>query len=129
DGTIIPVTTWSLATVKSQLGSSLTNVKFLLMAVSSSEDPLARAWLTDANAADSPLDITRSRWTGLYSKISAVGDNATAATATNSSQLYTTNASEQTSFSYIASGGTGSAEAGATLNGQSPFPIESVTPA
>ena len=127
DGMVIMVTNWSLPLVKATYNNSLTNVKFLLMAVTTSDDTLKRAWLTDANPSGTPQDITGSRWSGIYARISAVGDQATAATFTNSTQVYVTNATESSSFSYIASGG-GTVDA-SSLGGWSPFPIEIENPA
>jgi len=127
DGTVITVTNWSLPLVKATYNNSLLNVKFLLAAVTTSDDTLKRAWLTDANPTGAPADITQSRWSGIYSKISNVGDLATAATFTNSSQVYITNATESSSFTAIASGG-GSLDA-STLGGSSPFPLEIENPA
>lgn len=122
DGTVMQVTNWNVNLVRANFNNSLVNVKFLLASVTASDDALRRAWLTDANAADSPTDITGSRLTQIYSKVDQVGANAAAATATNSSQAYVTNSSDATSFSFIASGG-GSLDA-STLGGASPFPIE-----
>ncbi len=127
DGTVITITNWSLPLVKATYNNSLLNVKFLLAAVTASDDTLKRAWLTDANPAGAPVDITQSRWSGIYSKISNVGDLATAATFTNSTQSYVTNTAEPSSFSAIASGG-GSLDA-STLGGSSPFPLEIENPA
>ena len=126
-GTVIPVTNWSLQTVTNKLNHSLLNVKFLLAAVTTSDDPLRRASLTDATSIDTPTDQSGSRLTQIYSKISEVGGEATAATFTNSSQVYITNASAVTSYSYIASGG-GQLDA-STLGGAAPFPIEIENPA
>ena len=127
NGTVIPVTNWSLQTVTNNFNHSLLNVKFLLAAVTASDDPLRRAWLTDASSSDTPTDQSGSRLTQIYSKISEVGGEATAATFTNSSQVYITNASAVTSYSYIASGG-GQLDA-STLGGAAPFPIEIENPA
>jgi hypothetical protein len=129
NGISIQVTNWNVGLVRTNFDATNTfaTVKFLLMAVTSSTDPLRRAWLTDATAGDTPLDVTGSRWTQIYSKVSAVGDQAAAATFTNSTQTYVTNSSEPTAFSYIASGG-GQLDA-STLGGASPFPLESEVPA
>ena len=127
NGTVVTVTNWSLPTVRAAYNNSLANVKFLLAAVTSSDDTLRRAWLTDASAGDTPTDQSGSRLGQIYTKISLIGANAAAATLTNSSLVYITNANESTSFSYIASGG-GQLDA-STLSGASPFPIESENPA
>jgi len=129
NGMTIQVTNWNISVVRTNLDATNTfaTVSYLLMAVTASTDPLRRAWLTDSTASDSPVDVTGSRWTQIYSKVSAVGDQAAAATFTNSTQTYVTNSSEPTAFSYIASGG-GQLDA-STLSGASPFPLEGEAPA
>jgi hypothetical protein len=128
-GTVIPVTNWNLNLVRTNFNTtnSLANIKFILAAVTASDDPVRRAWLTDATSSDTPTDQTGSRLTLIYSKISEIGADAAAATFTNSSQVYITNSNDATSYSYLASGG-GSLDA-STLSGASPFPIELEAPA
>jgi len=128
NGTVITVNNWNFGLVKTNFNNSFLNVKFLLAAVTDSTDPLRRAWLTDATSTDIPTDQSNSRLTQIYSKIAQAGAEAAAATFTNtSSQVYITNSSDSTSFTYIASGG-GQLDA-STLGGASPFPIEIENPA
>jgi len=128
-GTVIPVTNWNLALVRTNFNTtqSLAGIKFILAAVTDGTNVLAnrRAWLTDGNQGDAPTDVTGSRLGQIISKITLVGANAAAATFTNSSQSYVTNASEPTAYTAIVSGGLDVSN----LGGSAPFPVESDAPA
>jgi len=128
NGTVIPVNNWDLNLVKAQNNNSLANVKFLLLAVTEVSDSTKRVWMSDASSGDTPTDITGSKWSQLYSRISSVGAVAAAATASNTtSQTWVTNKNDTSSYTYVASSG-GEQEV-TTISGISPFPIEGGIPA
>jgi hypothetical protein len=127
NGTVITVTNWNLNQVKAQYNNSLLNVKFLLAAATSSDDTVRRAWLTDVGTSDTPTDQTGSRMSQILSKITLAGNNATAGSATNSSQVWITNSTDLTSWTYAAS--TEGSLDPSNLGGSAPFAIEIENPA
>jgi len=127
DGTVITVSNWDLAQVRANYNNSLANVKFLLTAVTASSNAVPRVWLTDANSAGTPTDISGSKFSGLYSKISFIGGQAQSFTITNSQEIYIVPPSDVSSYTYIVSQ-PGQLDPG-TMGGSAPFPVESENPA
>ena len=131
NGTTLTVANWNLSLAKSTYGNNLSGVKFILIAATSmtgEQSPL-RVWATDASitAATAPTDMPPSKWGGLRSTISTVGTEASAITATNSTQSYVVSSTDPSSYTYVASGG--NQYDVATMSGYSPFPVESAIPA
>src|SRR6266566_4858501 len=62
-GATVPVTNWDFSLVQSNFAANLSGVKYVLMAVTTSSDPLLRVWLSDADSSGVPNDETQSRWT------------------------------------------------------------------
>src|ERR1051326_6480123 len=88
NGTVITVTNWDFQLVRSNFNNQFATDKFVLAATTSSSDSLRRNWLTDGSASGTPTDISGSKMSGIYSKISFVGNQAQTFTPTNSSEVY-----------------------------------------
>jgi len=122
-GTVLNVTNFDFSRALSNFGGNLAGVKYVLIAATSTTDPLLRAWLSDSSPVGLPTDETQSRWGQQRSKINAVGSLATSyfyPDATN--QSLTISDSNPNSYSSIASGG-GTLDV-TTMSGASPFPVE-----
>ncbi len=127
-GTQIPVP-YDLNLVRSNFNNSLTGVKFVLVAATttsaSSTDPSARVWLTDQDLWSTPGDVTYSQLSSLRGLISNVGKQATAITASNPAPCVVSSSSHS-SYSQIASDFTGTFIS--TMYGASDFPVENDYP-
>src|SRR5439155_18608485 len=77
NGATVAITNFDFSRVQSNFGSDLTGVKYVLMAVTSSEDPVSRTWLSGSASSGTPNDETHSLWTQQRGKINAVGSRAT----------------------------------------------------
>jgi len=120
-GTVIQVTNWNFNTVANNFGS-LAGVKFALIATTANSDPVRRSWLTDANDADAPTEISGSKMSALHAKIDSVGQNAQLYTATNSIQSYIIAPTDLSSYTAIASQ-SGQVDV-STMGGSAPFQVE-----
>lgn len=123
-GSKTPIT-YDATAVKANFNNSLNGVRFSLVSATALGDANPRVWLTDLNLTTTPKDLTLSKFSTLRSKIEAVGAQAAAITATNTSP-FVVSSSDPNSFSYIVSGGTGSSVS--TMNGDTPFSIDAVNP-
>lgn len=119
-GTTLSSSNYDFGLVQANFGGDLTGVKYVLMAVTTSDDPATRAWLSDA-AAGTPTDETHSLWSQQYAKIHGVGSKATSYPESTNQSL-AISSSDPNSYTYIASGG-GALDL-STLGGASLFPVE-----
>src|ERR1051326_6681557 len=76
-GTPATITNYDFSRVQANFGPDLTGVKYVLAAVTSSDDPVSRTWLSDSAPSGLPNDETHSLWTQQHGKINAVGSRAT----------------------------------------------------
>src|SRR6266404_1022727 len=126
DGTVITVTNFDVNLAKSSFNNNLVGVKFILMAATNSNAAIKRAYLTDADPASVPTDITVSSWRTLQSKISFVGIQAAINTASNSTESYVISPSDTSAYTYIATdGGPGDVT---SIAGTAPFLVENPIP-
>ncbi|MDB6035568.1 MAG: hypothetical protein JWM16_5906 [Verrucomicrobiales bacterium] len=127
-GTKVPVSNWDVNVVKANYNNSLGNVKFLLASASAVTDSPRKLWVTSADLAPATAvtDMAGSRFGALASKVSLVGNYASAGTATNATQNYAISQSDATSYTYIVSGG--GAVDPTTVGGLAPFQVENVNP-
>jgi len=126
DGTVITVTNFDVNLAKSGFNNNLVGVKFILMAATNSNAAIKRAYLTDADPASVPTDITVSSWRTLQSKISFVGIQAAINTASNSTESYVISPSDTSAYTYIATdGGPGDVT---SIAGTAPFLVENPIP-
>lgn len=124
-GTVLNVTNFSLPAVVNNFGADLTGVKFALMATTSpTVSPVSAnsVWLTSLDPEANPLNVTYSKYTQIYSKVSAVGQRAQEATFSSATNYFRIGASQATSYTTL-SGGVD------TLDGQTTFAIEGAVPA
>lgn len=128
-GTTITVNNWNFNQVRGNFNNSnsLSGVKFLLIATTSSTDSPRRSWLTDANAGGTPTDVSGSKMSTLHGKIDLVAQQAQANTVTNNVQVYIVPPADSSSYTSTASEG-GTLDP-ATMGGSAPFPVESEIPA
>ena len=121
NGSTAVVSNWDFSLVQSNFSADLSGVKYVLMAVTTSSDPLLRAWLSDSISGAAPTDETQSRWTQQRGKINAVGSRATTYPESTNQSL-SLSPGDPDSYSYIAS--SGGALDMSTMGGSAPFPVE-----
>jgi len=128
NGTVLTVTNWNLALVKSTYNNSLSGVSYVLLAATSTTGEQApnRIWASDSDiaAATAPTALTGSKWNSLRGKISYVGDQATSMTASNATQTFAVSSGDGSSYTAIASDNGNSDPA--NIMGLSPFPVEAL---
>ena len=125
-GTQMVVTNWDASQVRANFNNQFGGVSFVMLAATNPTDPSRRVWLSDANLADTPTDLSGSRWSQLRSKIEFVGLEAQTLTDTNPTPYYVVSPNDGSSYSFIASSG-GLLDL-STLGGLSAFPVEAVAP-
>ena len=126
-GTALTVSNFDLAAAKANFNNSLSDVKFILLAATSSTDAQKRLWASNASTTSTPTDVTGSKWSQEQSKVFDVGIQAAVNTGTNAVQKFVVSPSDRSSYTYIASEG-GSLDI-ATLAGSMAFPVENTIPA
>jgi hypothetical protein len=123
NGTSLPVTNFDFSRVQANFGSDLTGVEYALIAVTTTTDPVLRAWLSDSSPSGVPTDETHSLWSQQWGKIDAIGSRATAYFYPDSTnQSLSISPSDPSSYTYIASSG-GALDV-STMGGTAPFPVE-----
>ena len=120
-GTSSTVNTPAAGLIQSTFGPDLSDVKYVLAAVTSSGAAPQRIWLSDAIPGDLPLNETISKWTTQRSKVDAVGSRATLYPDA-AAQAVLIPTSDPNSYSYIASGG-GTVDI-STMGGSASFQVE-----
>jgi hypothetical protein len=129
-GTVLIVTNWNSTLVTSNFDGDLTGVKFILAAVGADDisgQLIPRhAWLTDGNSVNTPTDVSGSKLGTIWTKINFLGNQAQIFTATNSSLVYAVDATDSSSYTYVASEG-GHSDI-STIAGTVPFPVEGEIP-
>lgn len=126
DGTRLAVTQWDSAEALQSFDGSLEGVSMILLACTTTTDPVRRIWISDGTASDHPTDQSGSRWGQLRSKIDYIGVQAMSVTQTNSLAQFISSPGESYSYSYIVSGG-GALDA-ATMSGLAPCNVEGLVP-
>ena len=120
------VSNWDLSLALSTFGDSLDGVSFSLLATTGVASDQPRLWLSDGDGANSPTDITGSKFRNINSKVSFVGVQAQLATGSAAKQSYVVSSSELSSFTFIAS--SGGLQPVSTLGGTTSFPVEGLAP-
>ncbi|MFO1476777.1 MAG: hypothetical protein U1F98_09010 [Verrucomicrobiota bacterium] len=126
-GTQVPVS-YDKTLVSNNFLGSIIGANFSLVAATATSDgtsPSARVWTTDSSVYSSANNVTYSKLSSLRSRIQSIGVQATAATSSNAT-AYVVSPSSASSYSYIASGGTGSSIS--TFQGLSVFPVDAANP-
>lgn len=126
-GTTVTVTNWSPTAVSSNYNNSLSGAKFILVACTDRSLPNAalRCWLTDADAATSPNDVTGSKLTTQLSLVNSIG-SAAAVNSTDTTQTYVIDSTLTSSYTDIVSSG-GSLDL-PTFGGNAAFTVEQSIP-
>jgi hypothetical protein len=110
DGYTNVVTNWDLNVVTSTYALTNGNVQFAVIAATKS--PSSEAWVSDSQPLTAEFDVTTSKWNGIYSIISAVGNEPTndniqaeVPPGTNYVDINPGGTTGRFSFDYIASNG------------------------
>lgn len=119
-GTKITVSNWDSALALSTYGGTLSDVSFALISATAPDADAPSVFLTDS-AADTPVDLTGSKYRNIYSKVRFVGTQAELATGRTSSTAYLVSPSDISSFTYIAT--SGGLQPIDSLGGTTAFPV------
>ena len=112
--------------VLANFNGSLAGTSFLLLTATAPGDPLPRLWLTDGSQTPAPTDVTYSKFSQIQSKITAVGLQATALTASNAAPAVISLGTVG-GYTYVASDA--NLTPVSSLGGLTPYPVDAVSPA
>lgn len=126
-GTVLPVSNFDINLVKSKNNGSLDGVQVILMATRPNGN--ATLWLTDADAATGILPVMPAFVVDQAATISKVGTTSQAY-STDSTQAYSAAVSDESSYTFLTSGGVLPSQGGIPekWNGGADFTVETGIP-